>query len=146
VGTPVGRWISINVAARVDPWLMKATRGRVGMGLVLPSALLETRGARTGQTRRNAVIYFHDGDEVIIIASNNGLPRHPNWYHNLRTNPDVTFGGIPFQAKLVEDEQERERIWKMADLVFPPYAAYRERTKAVGRRIPIVRLNRAANE
>jgi deazaflavin-dependent oxidoreductase (nitroreductase family) len=125
--------------------LMKATNGRVGMALMLPSALLETRGARTGQIRRSAVIYFHDGDDPIIIASNNGLPRHPNWFHNLRANPDVTFGGVPFRAQLVDDEQERERIWKMADLVFPPYAAYRDRTEDVGRRIPIIRLTRAAS-
>ena len=32
------------------------------MGLVLPTAVLETRGAKSGALRRNAVIYFHDGD------------------------------------------------------------------------------------
>jgi len=124
---------------------MKATNGRVGMGLMLPSALLETRGARTGRTRSHAVIYFHDGDDPVIIASNNGLPRHPGWFHYLRTNPNVTFGGIPFRAELVEDEHERARIWEMADLVFRPYAAYRGRARQVGRRIPIIRLIRAEN-
>ena len=38
------------------------------MGLVFPTALLETRGAKTGALRRNAVIYFHDSDQVTIIA------------------------------------------------------------------------------
>ena len=42
------------------------------MGLVLPTALLETRGARTGRLRRNGVIYFHDGKRVTIIASKLG--------------------------------------------------------------------------
>ena len=43
--------------------------------------------------RRNVVIYFHDGDRVTIVASKLGLPQHPAWFHNLRADPDVTFGG-----------------------------------------------------
>jgi F420H(2)-dependent quinone reductase len=50
----------VHLVWRVDPYLMRATRGRVGVGLVLATALLETRGARTGAVRRNVVIYFHD--------------------------------------------------------------------------------------
>ncbi len=68
------------------------------MGLVLPTALLETRGAKSGALRRNAVIYFHDGDRVTIVASKQGDARHPAWFHNLRAHPDVTFGGVPMRA------------------------------------------------
>ena len=56
--------------------------GRLGTGLILPTALLETRGARTGELRRNAVIYFRDDERVTIIASKLGLPEHPAY--NLR--------------------------------------------------------------
>ena len=52
----------------IDPYLMRWTRGRLGTGLLLPTALLRTRGARTGLVRRNAVIYFHDGDRVTVGA------------------------------------------------------------------------------
>ena len=62
------------------------------MGLLLPTALLETRGARTGRARRNGVIYFHDGERVTIVASKLGLPQHPAWFHNLRVHPDVKLG------------------------------------------------------
>ena len=110
------------------------------MGLLLPTALLETRGARTGQTRRNGVIYFHDGDRVTIVASKLGLPQHPAWFHNLRAHPDVKLGGQPFQAVVVDDEVERARLWRLADRVFPAYARYRERAAAAGRAIPIVQL------
>jgi hypothetical protein len=48
---------------------MRLTGGRVGMGLLLPTALLETRGARTGRLRRNGVIYFHGDERVTIIGS-----------------------------------------------------------------------------
>jgi deazaflavin-dependent oxidoreductase (nitroreductase family) len=139
-GTRLGRLISAKVVWKVDPYLLRATRGRIGMGLVLPTALLETRGARSGATRRNAVIYFHDGDLVTIIASKAGAERHPAWFHNLRAHPDVTFGGIPMRATVVSDEAERRRLWTLADGVFAPYATYRRVAMKANRTIPIVQL------
>jgi deazaflavin-dependent oxidoreductase (nitroreductase family) len=91
--------------------------------------------------RRNAVIYFHDEDRVTIIASLAGAERHPAWFHNLRANPDVTFGGIPMRATVVEDAAERERLWARADRVFAPYATYRRDAAKANRTIPIVQLS-----
>lgn len=139
-GTRLGKLISAKVVWKVDPYLLRATRGRFGLGLVLPTALLETRGAKSGAVRRNAVIYFHDGDRVTIIASKAGHERHPAWFHNLLANPDVTFGGIPMRAKVVTDEAERRRLWTLADRVFAPYARYRRDAAEVNRTIPIVQL------
>jgi deazaflavin-dependent oxidoreductase (nitroreductase family) len=139
--TRLGRFISANVVWKVDPYLLRASRGRVGMGLVLPTALLVTRGAKSGAVRRNAVIYFHDGDRVTIIASKAGDERHPAWFHNLRAHPDVTLGGIPMRATVVEDEAERARLWALADRVFAPYAAYRRDAAQANRTIPIVQLS-----
>ncbi len=139
--TRLGRFISVHVLWKLDPLLMRVTRGRLGSGLTLiPTALLETRGARSGATRRNVVIYFHDGDRVTIVASKLGFARHPAWFHNLRAHPDVTFGGIPMRAAVVEDDAERERLWQLADRLFAPYAAYRREAAKVGRTIPIVQL------
>jgi deazaflavin-dependent oxidoreductase (nitroreductase family) len=139
--TRPGRLISSSVAWKVDPYLLRATRGRFGMGLVLPTALLETRGAKSGAVRRNAVIYFHDEDRVTIVASKAGAERHPAWFHNLRAHPDVTFGGIPMRATIVGDEAERRRIWTLADRVFAPYATYRREAARANRTIPIVQLS-----
>ena len=138
--TRLGRFMSARVAWKLDPYLLRLTRGRLGTGLVLPTALLETRGAKSGALRRNAVIYFHDGDRVTIVASKAGAASHPAWFHNLRANPDVTFGGIPMRATVVEDQAERERIWALADRVFAPYATYRRDAARAGRTIPIVQL------
>ncbi len=137
---PMG-WISRGLVWKVDPVLMRLSRGRLGFGLLLPTALLETRGARTGQRRRNGVIYFHDRDCVVIVASKLGLPQDPAWFHNLRTNPAVSLGGQPFRAEVVTDDAERARLWELADRVFPAYAAYRARAARTGRTIPIVRLH-----
>jgi deazaflavin-dependent oxidoreductase (nitroreductase family) len=142
--TRLGRFLSIHVVWKLDPPLMRATGGRLGFDLVIPTALLETRGARTGKLRRNVVIYFHDGERVTIVASKLGLPNHPAWFHNLKANPDVTFGGIPMRATVVGDEAERQRLWGLADRVFAPYAAYRQEAAKANRTIPIVQLTAMA--
>jgi deazaflavin-dependent oxidoreductase (nitroreductase family) len=138
--TRLGRLISAKVVWKLDPYLLRLTRGRLGMGLVLPTALLETRGAKSGALRRNAVIYFHDGDRITIIASKAGAERHPAWFHNLRAHPDVTFGGVAMSATVVSDKAERDRLWTLADQVFAPYAAYRRDAARTNRTIPIVQL------
>lgn len=138
--TRLGRFLSVHVVWRLDPYLMRATRGRLGMGLVMPTALLETRGAKSGAPRRNVVIYFHDGDRVTIVASKLGLSSHPAWFHNLQADPEVTFGGIPMRATVITDEAERERLWMLADRIFAPYADYRREAARANRTIPIVQL------
>jgi deazaflavin-dependent oxidoreductase (nitroreductase family) len=138
--TKVGGWLSVRVAWKLDPHLLTVTRGRYSTAWPLAAALLETRGARTGRTRRNATLYFHDGDRVTIVASLRGWPKHPAWYHNLRRHPDVVFGGTPFRAEVVEDDSERRRLWELADRVYPQYADFRERARRAGRVTPIVRL------
>jgi deazaflavin-dependent oxidoreductase (nitroreductase family) len=140
LGTRLAAWLSIHVVWKVDPRLMRLTGGRLGLGLILPTALLETRGARSGRLRRNGVIYFHDGERVTIVASKLGAPEHPAWFHNARANPDVLLGGQPFRVELVEEEAARARLWELADRVFPPYAAYRERAARAHRTIPLLQL------
>src|ERR671930_2080530 len=51
--------------------------------------LLTTRGRKTGKLRRTALIYGRDGDRYLVVASQGGAARNPNWYENLVANPDV---------------------------------------------------------
>jgi deazaflavin-dependent oxidoreductase (nitroreductase family) len=138
--TKAGAWLSVNVAWKIDPYLLKLTRGRFSTAAPIAAALLETRGARTGQPRRNATLYFHDGDRVTIVASLRGWPKNPAWYYNLCKHPDVVFGGLPFRAEIVEGEADRRRLWDLADRVYPQYADFRERAGKAGRVIPIIQL------
>lgn len=138
--TKFGAWFSINVAWKLDPFLLKRTGGRLSSAGPLAVGLLESRGARTGLSRRNATLYFHDGDRVTIIASKRGLSENPAWFYNVRAHPDIVYGGMPFRAELVEDEAERQRLWALADRVFPEYADYRVRAGSTGRVIPIFQL------
>ena len=77
---------------------------------------------------------------MTIIASKRGWPTNPAWYYNLRKHPDIVFGGLPFRAEVVEDDAERQRLWDLADRVFPEYVDYRERAGKAGRVIPILQL------
>jgi deazaflavin-dependent oxidoreductase (nitroreductase family) len=133
-------WFSQRVAWELDPHLLRLSGGRLSSTGPVASALLETRGARTGLARRTATLYFNDGDRVILVASKRGLPEHPAWFHNLRTHPEVVFGGHPFRARVVEDQVEQRRLWELADQVFPPFADYRRWAARSGRTIPIVAL------
>jgi hypothetical protein len=63
--------------------LMRATRGRVRISVAAPVVVLTSTGARSGNRRGTPLAYFTDRDDVILIASNYGGKRHPDWYHNL---------------------------------------------------------------
>ncbi|MCW3063688.1 MAG: hypothetical protein JWN32_860 [Solirubrobacterales bacterium] len=144
--TRTGRWVAINVAAPLDRPLMRYSRGRIGFGLMLPWAELTTRGAKSGADRTAAILYFHDAEDVIVIASSFGRDKHPAWYHNLRSHPECGLqrrgGGGRYVAEEVTDEAERDRLWAQGDKIYPGYADYRARVRAIGRKIPILRLRR----
>jgi deazaflavin-dependent oxidoreductase (nitroreductase family) len=138
--TPLARWMGIKVAVRVDPFLLKRTGGRVRMAGPLPTLLLTTRGAKSGAARENALVYFHDGEDVILIASNFGQDRNPAWYYNLLAHPDeARLNGESYSA-VEEAGAERERLFALAVRLYPGYADYRRRTDAIGRTIPVMRL------
>jgi deazaflavin-dependent oxidoreductase (nitroreductase family) len=115
--------------------------------LALPSANLTTTGARSGQRRTCTVLYFSDGDDLILIASSFGRDQHPGWYHNLKAHPEGHLERAgrsgDYLAEEIDDDDERARLFALADLVYPGYADYRVRADAIGRRIPIMRLRLA---
>lgn len=145
LGTETGRWFAINVAARCDPYVLRATRGYLGFGLMLPSANLTTTGAKSGAPRTATILYFTDGDDAILVASSFGRDKHPAWYHNLKAHPEATLERAGrsgrYRAVEVDDEAERQRLFELVDQLYRGYADYRVRAGAVGRRIPIMRLS-----
>ena len=144
---PVGQSL-IRVAARLDPLMHGWTRGRFGQLVPMPFASMTTTGAKSGEPRTAAVVYFNDGDDVILIASNYGGTRHPAWYHNLKANQTAILQrgrrSGTYVAAEVTDEADRERLFVLGDLVYPGYSQYRVRTATIGRRIPIMRLRRTS--
>jgi hypothetical protein len=49
-------------------------------------------------------------------------------------------GGHSFCAVIIEDVEQRARLWRLADLVFPAFASYRASAGRAGREIPILQL------
>jgi deazaflavin-dependent oxidoreductase (nitroreductase family) len=139
--TPFGGWMALNVANKVDPVLMRATRGRVHLPNGVSTVLLTHTGAKSGARRTTPLVYFTDGGDVVLIASQTGRARHPAWFHNLRANPDVELwaGGRGGQYRAREAEgAERDRLWGLATRLYPGYDDYQRRADAAGRRIPVV--------
>lgn len=136
--TPLGLWLGRHLSPRTDPWVSRLTSGR-GFGMIV-NAPLVTTGAKSGQRRQVQLTYFHDGPDPILIASNYGGPKNPQWSYNLNANPECEFGHEPFIATEVTDPTEYTRLFGLAEKVYAGYADYRANAARVGRRIPIFRL------
>jgi len=134
-----GQFIARHVARHTDPHLFRLTRGRVNMGAVINAPLVST-GAKSGQRREVQLTYFHDGPDVILLASNYGGTKHPQWYHNLKAHPECEFGTESFAAAQVTDPGEYARLYELAEQIYTGYADYRAKTTPVDRQIPIFRL------
>src|SRR5262250_3354956 len=102
--------------------------------------LLSTIGRRSGQRRCTALFYIRDGADYLIVASNGGEERLPGWWHNLRSNPQVSIQvGRRHMACRAEAVAARDRdaLWPRFDAVYGGYRGYRQRTR---RPLPIIRL------
>jgi deazaflavin-dependent oxidoreductase (nitroreductase family) len=135
-------WDVLNRLIGVHTAAYRLTGGIVGhhIPFVPPMLLLDHVGAKSGRRRTSPLVYVEDGDNLALVASKGGHPRHPAWYHNLRANPDTTVQvgsrRIEVRARQATPE-ERTRIWPRAVAAWRDYANYQRRTS---REIPIVVL------
>ncbi len=135
-------WYFLHVANPIDKRLIPLTNGYLSLAPGQPILVLEHRGAKSGQKRRTPLLYATDGDDVILIGSAGGAPRHPAWVHNLRAYPRVKVYLRGRSGDFISREakgEERERLWRKATAIYPGYDTYKER--AVGREIPVVVLS-----
>ena len=105
-----------------------------------PTVVLTTTGRKSGDLRRNALIFGRDGDDYILVASYGGRPQHPLWYLNLVADSSVTIQDRSdvkrCDAETLPEGPDRDRLWSQMVEIFPPYAEYQAKTD---RRIPVVR-------
>jgi deazaflavin-dependent oxidoreductase (nitroreductase family) len=139
------RWL-IPWISRVHVALYKLTAGRIGGRLAgKPGLLLRTIGARSGKAHTVCLPYLPLDDDRVIVASYAGAPKHPAWYFNLRTNPEVIVRDhaavFLADARILEGDEYAE-VWAKVVADAPWYADYQARTE---RRIPLVRLVRTAD-
>ncbi len=134
--------VAPHVLPALDRLLHRLTGGKVLLGTrMLPSVVLTSTGARTGQPRHTplACMPARDGT-FVLVGSNFGRPGHPAWTGNLIRNPSarISWKGrdIPVTAALLEGT-ERARVWEAVVRFWPPYAKYAAR---VEREIRLFRL------
>jgi deazaflavin-dependent oxidoreductase (nitroreductase family) len=105
-----------------------------------PTLLLTTLGRRSGQPRRQALIYGRDGGNYVVVASKGGAPANPLWYENLVAHPQVRLQvkDEKFTARARDaTPEERPRLWQLMTGLWPAYDDYQAKTK---RQIPLVVL------
>lgn len=119
----------------------RSNHGRVGGQFKgAPLLLLHHRGAKTGRTRINPVMYMKDGDRYLVFASKGGYDHNPDWYHNLKAHPEIEIevGDEKIMVKAQEVKgAERDRLYAKQASLYPQFADYQSKTKRV---IPVIAL------
>lgn len=139
----------IKYMAKGQVAVFKATNGRigskwrVGAGLTkpVPTLLLEHVGRKSGKRFTTPLLYLNDGPNVVIVASQGGLPKDPQWYLNLRANPETSIRlrgeGVRKVRARVATETERADLWPRLIELYADFAKY---DRWADRVIPIVIL------
>jgi deazaflavin-dependent oxidoreductase (nitroreductase family) len=108
-----------------------------------PMLLLTTTGARSGRTLIFPLTFHAMGDQMIVMASAGGHPKHPSWFHNLVAFPDVTVevGNETFEATANQMHGEvRTEAFDSMRAAMPRFGGYQE---SVDRLIPMFAITRA---
>lgn len=142
----------IKVMARAQVKVFRLTNGRIGskwrigagFRKPVPTLLLDHVGRKSGQTFTTPLLYLADGPNVVVVASQGGLPKNPQWFHNLVANPDTTVheklqGKRPMRAR-VAGAEERAELWPRLVELYADFATYQE---TADREIPVVVLEPA---
>jgi deazaflavin-dependent oxidoreductase (nitroreductase family) len=116
--------------------LYEGSGGTAGLTLRetgLPVIVVTHRGRRTGALRKTPLMRVKDGDRYILVGSQGGAPNNPQWYYNLKADPEVQVRDqtdvYTMRVREVEDGAERVRIWGIAVKAFPAYQEYQAKTK-----------------
>ena len=128
---------------RLHRLLYKFTGGKFGAklpGMKLNVLLLSTTGRKSGLQRTHPVMYYRDGENFVIAASNAGDDKAHLWYLNLRNCPEATVQVRDVTQRVVAREasaEERTRWWDILTEVHPILAAHQKFTQ---RPIPVIFL------
>jgi deazaflavin-dependent oxidoreductase (nitroreductase family) len=140
----------LHAFSKANVWLYRSTGGRLGgkwrVGAAfpwgVPVLLLTTTGRSSGQPRTAPLLYIEDGERTVVVASQGGLPKHPQWYLNLKANPEVEvqIRDRSWRARARDaTPEERDALWPRLVAHYADFATYQAWTE---RTIPVVLLER----
>ncbi len=133
--SPTG-WVADHIKHYVET---DGEQGHLWRGV--PTLLLTTKGRKSGQLRRTALIYGKHGSSYLLVASQGGADTHPAWYLNLTANPEVQVqvGADQFTARARSaTDAEKPELWATMAAIWPDYDQYQTKTE---RPIPVVVLD-----
>lgn len=114
------------------------TQGTTLRDTGLPVVIVTHTGNKTGAIRKTPLMRVKDGDAYVLVGSQGGAPKNPEWVYNLRADPGVQLRDrtevFTMKAREVSDAAERARLWQLAVAAYPPYEDYQKKT---ARRIPV---------
>lgn len=130
-----------NAVTSAHSLLYRSSNGMIGGTIARsPVLLLTTTGRRSGKQRTVPLLYLLDGRNVVLVASNGGAVRHPNWWLNLQTASGawIQMKGIRRRVKAEQaSTAEKQRLWPRLTAMYSGYKRYQEITD---RDIPVVIL------
>ena len=121
----------------------RANGGKVAQFGDAPMIILNTIGAKSGKLRETPLVVLIEDDGMYVFASKAGGPSHPDWYYNLKANPEIKVeqGAESFTARLTElSEEESQRKLQAQAVLMPQFAEYV--TSAAPRLIPAFSITR----
>lgn len=141
----------LKYGSRVQVWSYRRTGGRIGgkwrigagFRQPVPVLLLDHVGRKSGRRFTTPLLYLVDGDALVVVASQGGLPRHPQWYRNLMASPDTR---VQVKRDVIEvrardaGPDEKARLWPLLVDLYADFDTYQE--WAGEREIPVVVLER----
>ena len=135
---PFARFI-IRWATKLNVAVFRISKGRLMNTFIggYPVCIVTTTGAKSGKTRRIALIHLPHGDNKLLVASQGGMPTNPVWYYNIKAHPDVQImvdgAEKNYRARQVNDE-EKAHLWPHLLSLYPDFDEYQARTD---RNIPV---------
>jgi F420H(2)-dependent quinone reductase len=126
----VARLARAAIAAHVA--LYRLSGGKVGgQAQHMPVLLLTTTGRKSGKPHTTALVYMPDGDDFVVVASNGGQAKLPNWWLNMRKSKQaqIEVGRKRLRVSVHEaNGEERQRLWSRIIAYRAGHEAYQERT------------------
>lgn len=119
----------------------RKTGGKAGHIVNNAPVILMTTSDKSGKEHSVPVYYGRQNDSFVVIASNAGLPEHPQWYRNMLETNHVLVEVLSEKVKCVPrvaSGEEHDRLWRLMNTIWPSYDSYQ---KSTTRRIPLLVLD-----
>jgi deazaflavin-dependent oxidoreductase (nitroreductase family) len=127
--------------SKAHRWVYHHSGGWIGANLGAPMVLMYTIGAKSGVTRMVPLQYYPAEPEgILVLASNNGQPKAPAWYHNLKAHPELDIRVGRDKRRVLAEEvgpERRAEFWPGMSKQNPAIERYAARA---GRVLPIMLL------